>query len=128
MPDFDRLNDNTPLTYALDQAADEVYVLSTGGPCTLTEPPRGALAIRIPATLLVGQRLAVKVLAIRRTRPCGSSAPIPVGVHPPDFGHAEDLLARAEAAARGAEHSADLVGSGNIVGMPTSLDGLPAAG
>jgi NTE family protein len=53
------------LTHALDPAANEVYVPSTGGPCTLTEPPRGALAILIhAASLLVDQRLAVEALAI----------------------------------------------------------------
>jgi hypothetical protein len=43
-----------PLTHALDLAADEVYVLSTGGPCTLTEPPRGALAVKSQAGCPVG--------------------------------------------------------------------------
>ena len=35
--------DNTPTSHAVDLGADEIYVLSTGGPCAMAEPPRGAL-------------------------------------------------------------------------------------
>ena len=126
---------NTPLTHALDLAADQVYVLSTGGPCTLPEPPRGALAIVIHATsLLVGQRFALEALAIG-ARPGVTilPPPCPVDVHPTDFSHAGELMARAEAVARAflRDHSADVVAlreHRRKRDAPTPLDGLPAAG
>ncbi|HET7456400.1 MAG TPA: patatin-like phospholipase family protein [Gemmatimonadaceae bacterium] len=126
---------NTPLTHALELGADEVYVLSTGGPCTLTKPPRGALATLIHATsLLVGQRFAVEALAIG-ARPGVTilPPPCPVDVHPTDFSRPAELMARAEAAARAflEEHSADVVGlreHRRKRDPPTGLDGLPAAG
>jgi NTE family protein len=58
---------NTTLTDALDLATKEVYVLSTGRPCTLTERPPGALALLIHATsLLVGPALRRRVARDRR--------------------------------------------------------------
>jgi NTE family protein len=84
------------LTHALDLAADQVYVLSTAAPCTLTERPRGARRILIHATrLLVGRRFAVEVLAIG-ARPGVTilPPPCPVDVQPTDCGRPGELMAR----------------------------------
>ena len=105
--------DNTPLSHALDLGADEIYVLSTGGPCLATEPPRGALGMLIHATsLLVGQRFAGEASALgRRPGVTILPPPCPIGVHPMDFGHSAELIARGEATARAflQERSADVV-------------------
>jgi NTE family protein len=38
---------NTPISHAISLGAQQIYVLPTGAPCTLTAPPRGALAMLI---------------------------------------------------------------------------------
>jgi NTE family protein len=93
---------NTPITHALDLEAKQVYVLPTGGPCTLTEAPRGALGMVVQATsLMVAQRFADETIAY-----AGDAnltilpPPCPIHVQPMDFGHAEELMTRAEADAR----------------------------
>ena len=93
---------NTPVSHALELGPAHVYVLATGGPCELTEPPRGALGMLIHATsLLVSQRFAGEtVMLAGRSRVTILPAPCPVRVPPTDFAHAEELMARAEAAAR----------------------------
>jgi NTE family protein len=105
--------DNTPTSHALDLGADEIYVLSTGGSCAMTEPPRGAMGMLLHATsLLIGQRFAGEALALgRRAGVTILPPPCPVGVHPMDFGHTAELIARAEATARAflRERSADVV-------------------
>jgi NTE family protein len=105
--------DNTPTSHALALGADEIYVLSTGGPCAIAEPPRGALGMLLHATsLLIGQRFAGEAPALgRRAGVTILPSPCPVGVHPMDFGHSAELIARGEETARAflAERSADVV-------------------
>ena len=93
---------NTPITHALELGADRVYVLPTGRPCGLTEPPRGALGVAVQATtLMVAHRLADDAIRYRdRSGLTILPAPCPIEVAPMDFGHAEELMARAEAGAR----------------------------
>ena len=92
---------NTPLSHAVELGASEIYLLPTGGPCDLDAPPRGALAMLLHATgLMVSQRFATEVAAL----PDGGRVvvlppPCPVAVQPMDFGHAGELMARAEAEA-----------------------------
>jgi NTE family protein len=89
---------NTPISHALFLGAEQIYVLPTGAPCTLSAPPRGALAMLIHATeLMVAQRFTGEVASL----PDGIDVvvlppPCPIDVQPTDFGHAERLMNRAE--------------------------------
>jgi len=94
---------NTPISHAIELGADEIYVLPTGGPCELTEAPRGAIGMVVHATsLMVAHRFAHE-LAMYAARPGLTilPPPCPLDVQPMDFGHAEDLIARAETEAAG---------------------------
>jgi NTE family protein len=93
---------NTPITHALELGADQVYVLPTGGPCALTDAPRGALGMIVQATsLMVAQRFADEAIAYAgRADLTILPPPCPIDVQPMDFGHAEELMTRAEADAR----------------------------
>jgi NTE family protein len=93
---------NAPISHALELGADEVYVLATGAPCELHEPPRGALAMLVYATgLLVGRRLAYELAALDgRAGITVLPPPCPLSVQPTDFGHADLLIAQARADAR----------------------------
>jgi NTE family protein len=92
---------NTPITHAIELGADEIYVLPTGGPCELTEAPRGAIGMVVHATtLMVAHRFAEESLAFAgRPGLTILPPPCPLDVQPMDFGHAADLMARAEAEA-----------------------------
>jgi NTE family protein len=128
--------DNTPVSHAVELGADEIYVLSTAGPCTMTEPPRGALGVLVHATsLMIGQRFAGEALALgRRPGVTILPPPCPIGVHPMDFGHSAELIARGEASARAflEERSADVVpiaaARGSRVARVAPADELPSAG
>ena len=93
---------NTPITHALELGAEQVYVLPTGGPCTLTEAPRGALGMVVQATsIMVAQRFADETIAYAEDADLTIlPPPCPIHVQPMDFGHAEELMTRAEADAR----------------------------
>jgi NTE family protein len=93
---------NTPITHALELGAEQVYVLPTGAPCALTEAPRGALGMVVQATsLMVAQRFADEALAYAGHADVTIlPPPCPIAVQPTDFGHAEELMTRAEADAR----------------------------
>jgi NTE family protein len=96
------VSNNAPISHALELGADEIYVLPTGTPCELAEPPHGALAMLVYATgLLVSRRLAQEIALL------GDDAsvivlppPCPLTVQPTDFGHADALIAAARADAR----------------------------
>jgi NTE family protein len=89
---------NTPISHAVSLGAQQIYVLPTGAPCTLSAPPRSALAMLIHATeLMVAQRFTGEVASL----PGGIDVvvlppPCPIDVQPTDFGHAERLMNRAE--------------------------------
>src|SRR5918994_6561335 len=93
---------NTPLSHATALGAREIYVLPTGGPCELSAPPRGALAMLVHATgLMVSQRFTADVVAVAgRADVVVIPPPCPLDVQPMDFGHADALMTRAEADAR----------------------------
>jgi NTE family protein len=90
---------NAPISHALELGADEIYVLPTGSPCELHEPPRGALAMLVYATgLLVGRRLAQEIAALAEEAAITVlPPPCPLSVQPTDFGHADLLIAQARA-------------------------------
>jgi NTE family protein len=93
---------NTPITHALALGAREIYVLPTGGPCELSEPPHGALGMVVQATsLMVAHRFAADLAELAgRPELIVLPPPCPIDVQPMDFGHADELIARAEADAR----------------------------
>jgi NTE family protein len=93
---------NTPISHALDVGASDIYVLPTGRPCALTQAPRGALGMFVHATgLMVAQRLAADAMTLAgRANLTILPPPCPIDVAPTDFGHADELMARAEADAR----------------------------
>ena len=116
---------NTPITHAVEVGAQEIYVLPTGGPCELTEAPRGALGMVVQATsLMVSHRLAEE--SLRYAAGSGVTIlppPCPIDVQPMDFGHAEELMTRAEADA----HAFLRRRAGRVVALhPGDVD-LPAA-
>ena len=93
---------NTPISHAITLGAQQIYVLPTGGPCALTAPPRGALAMLMHATeVMVAQRFAGEVALFRgRAEVIVLPPPCPIDVQPADFGHAGALMSRAESNAR----------------------------
>jgi NTE family protein len=93
---------NTPISHAVALGARRIYVLPTGGPCSLTSPPRGALAMLVHATeLMVAQRFTAEVASLASgVDVVVLPPPCPIDVQPTDFGHAESLMTRAEASAR----------------------------
>jgi NTE family protein len=93
--------DNTPISQAIALGARQVYVLPTGGPCALTAPPRGALAMLVHATgLMVSQRFTAEVASVAGgVDVVVLPPPCPLDVQPMDFGHAETLISRGEAEA-----------------------------
>src|SRR5918994_7417217 len=93
---------NTPLSHATALGAREIYVLPTGGPCPLSAPPRGALAMLVHATgLMVSQRFTAEVAALDGgVEVVVLPPPCPLDVQPMDFGHADELMSHAEADAR----------------------------
>ena len=59
------VTNNAPLSHALELGAEEIYVLPTGTPCELEEPPHGALAMLLDASqLLIGRRLAEEIAGV----------------------------------------------------------------
>ena len=86
-------------------------------------------------SLLIGQRFAGEAPALgRRAGVTILPPPCPVGVHPMDFGHSAELIARGEATARAflRERAADVVPiqSRRVSRRPrlAPADELPSAG
>jgi NTE family protein len=93
---------NTPLSHAVALGARQIYVLPTGGPCALSSPPRGALAMLVHASgLMVSQRFTAELgRLVSGAEIVVLPPPCPLDVQPMDFGHADELMIRAEADAR----------------------------
>ena len=96
------VSNNAPLSHALELGARTVFVLPTGAPCELAEPPRGALAMGLYASgLLVGRRLALEMSVVHRgIRVHVIPPPCPLPIQPTDFSHADSLIERGRAEAR----------------------------
>ena len=95
------LANSAPITHALDLGALHVYVLPTGCPCELTSAPRGAVDMLVYArSRLLARSFTRETRGLTDTRVTILPAPNPIRVQPMDFGHAEELMARAEGAAR----------------------------
>jgi NTE family protein len=109
---------NTPISHAISLGAQQIYVLPTGAPCTLTAPPRGALAMLIHATeLMVAQRFTGEVASLTGDiEVVVLPPPCPIDVQPMDFGHAERLMDRAQLDA----HSFLATRDGNVIAVNRS--------
>jgi NTE family protein len=93
---------NTPISHAVELGAERVIVLPAAYSCALPEPPGGALAVAVHAVgLLVHRRLAFDVERYASSCSMHVIPPLcPLAVPPLDFGHARELMARAEAGTR----------------------------
>jgi NTE family protein len=86
--------DNTPISHAVELGADTIYVLPTGAPCALKQPPRGAIQMLVHAiSLLINERLARDIDRYSgRVELIVLPPPCPQPVLPSDFDHAEELI------------------------------------
>jgi NTE family protein len=96
------VSNNVPLSHALELGASRIYVLPTGAPCELKEPPRGALPMLLHATnLLIGHRLQAELAHVSPTVDViVLPPPCPLAVQPTDFSRAEELINRSRVDAR----------------------------
>jgi NTE family protein len=88
---------NTPIRVAIELGATRLVVLPTGFACSLSSPPRGAIA-----TLMHAVNLLVAHQLVGELEHYGSGADIvtvpplcPLAVSPYDFSHAGELIERA---------------------------------
>lgn len=88
---------NTPISVAVELGARRVIVLPTGFACSLTAPPRGALASALHAiTLLIAHQLVMELERYRDQADIVTVPPLcPLEVSPYDFSHAGELIERA---------------------------------
>jgi NTE family protein len=96
------VSDNAPVSHAVSLGARTVYVLSTGYACALSRPPSNLLAMALHAlTLLLQGQLIADVERNGAAADIRVLPPLcPLGVSPADFGHTDELIARAEQATR----------------------------
>jgi NTE family protein len=101
---------NAGVAQAVDLGATVVYVLPTGAPCALTEPPRSAIGVALQSlTLLIAQRLIHEMSGLGGAVTIKVLPPLcPLAVSAADFGHAAELIARARRA------SLEWISSGDI--------------
>lgn len=91
------LADNTAISQAVRAGADHVYVLPTGYPCSLTEPPHTPLGILGQSmAVLVHQRLVRDIEQFAdRVDLVVLPPPCPVTTSALDFSNADELIRRA---------------------------------
>ena len=88
---------NTPISHAVELGAQAIYVLPTGHACALEDTPRGALALALHAISLLTQRRLIDDVERHRddAHLVVLPPPCPLRTQPIDFGHADELIARA---------------------------------
>jgi NTE family protein len=88
---------NTPISVAVELGAKRVIVLPTGFACSLTAPPRGALASALHAlTLLIAHQLVLELERYRDQAEIVTVPPLcPLTLSPFDFSRAGELIDRA---------------------------------
>ncbi|PRX46576.1 NTE family protein [Prauserella shujinwangii] len=96
------VTNNTPISQALAHGATRIYVLPTGYPCALREPPGSALAVAAHAlSLLIQRRLVEDIRRIPDGFPLiVLPPPCPLTVAPTDFSRSAELVERGLANAR----------------------------
>ncbi len=94
--------ERTALDRAIAAGADEVYVLPSGFACDLDDPPRTAYGLSVHAsTILIEQRIIASIARADPRVAVYAVPPLcPLAVVPVDFGHAVELILRAEEATR----------------------------
>ena len=94
--------DQTTLDYAVDQGADEVYLLAPGFSCNLPAPPSTALGMALHGyNLLSEQRIAASIAHNAHRVRLHLIPPLcPVDVLPIDFAQTRHLIERATRATR----------------------------
>lgn len=104
---------NTPLSHALELGAKTIYVLATGAPCELEEPPRGVLSMVLLASgMLIGRRLLADLMAVPPdVEVVVLPPPCPLAVEPTDFSQANLLIDQARCGARSYLAARDLATS-----------------
>ena len=87
---------HAPISDALELGAERIYLLSTGIPSDLTEPPHGALGMLLHSmSLLLMRRLQVEVeLLADRAELIVLPPPCRPSVSPIDFSRSEELIQR----------------------------------
>jgi NTE family protein len=93
---------NTPITTAIELGATDVWVLSTGSSCALTEPPTSAFAMAMHSVgLMVQRRLALEIAIRDYDVPVHLiPPPCPIDISPVDFSQTVELIDRAETGTR----------------------------
>lgn len=91
--------ENTPIGHAVALGATTVFVLPSGGACSVEKVPGGALGMALHAILLaVSQRIAFD---IERYDSCVDLKVVPplcpLAISPSDFSHGAELITRARA-------------------------------
>lgn len=88
---------NTPISHAITLGAERIYVLPTGQPCALDEPPAGALGMALHAIGLLTHRRLIDDIERHRgdAELVVLPPPCPLSIQPIDFGHADELIERA---------------------------------
>jgi NTE family protein len=91
----------TGISQAVELGASEIYVLPTGSPCALVEPPRSAIGVALHAlTQLIEQRLIEDLVELAGRATIKVLPPLcPLKVSAADFGHAAELISRSHDAA-----------------------------
>jgi NTE family protein len=94
--------DQTTLDYAVDQGADEVYLLTPGFSCDLPAPPPTAIAMAVHGyNLLSEQRIAASIAHNEHRTRLHLIPPLcPADVLPIDFAQTRRLIERASRATR----------------------------
>lgn len=94
------VGNNTPISHACELGVDQVWVLSAGHACALTEPPPSALAMALHSLgLLLHRQLAFDIERYESRVELRVIPPLcPLTVSPVDFSHSEELIERAYAA------------------------------
>ncbi|MFC5745710.1 patatin-like phospholipase family protein [Actinomadura rugatobispora] len=89
--------ERTTLDLAVEQGADEVYLLSPGFCCDLPVPPSTAITMALHAyNLLSEQRIAASIRCVEHRTRLRLVPPLyPAQVLPIDFGQTRDLIERA---------------------------------
>jgi NTE family protein len=90
------LADRSGIRQAVDLGATEIYLLPSGSPCALAEPPSSAIAMATHAlSLLLEQRLVAEVASLAGRATLRVLPPLcPLAVPATDFGHAAELVDR----------------------------------
>ncbi|MBI4410295.1 MAG: patatin-like phospholipase family protein [Gemmatimonadetes bacterium] len=111
---------HTPISAAVALGAERVIVLPTGVPCALERPPRSAVGMALHAlNLLTTGRIAADVARFSTAVELIVVPPLcPFAISSYDFGHAAELIARAEASTK--QWLAD--GGLEQRGVPASLE------